>query len=83
MGRAEENDIVVQGPLISRIHARIELARNKVLLFDQSTNGSFVVGNDGKELFIRRDSAPLEGQGMIGLGKLPDLDDAIRFQLED
>jgi hypothetical protein len=83
MGRADENDVVVHGPLISRIHARIEIARNKVLLVDQSTNGSFVVGQDGKEHFIRRDSVALDGQGMIGLGKLPDLEDAVRYQLED
>ncbi|NJD30311.1 MAG: adenylate/guanylate cyclase domain-containing protein [Gammaproteobacteria bacterium] len=85
MGRAEENDIVVQGGLISRIHARIEIARNKVLLVDQSTNGTFVTSRDGKEAFVRRDSVSLEGTGMIGLGKLPDANapDVIRYQLEE
>jgi len=83
MGRADENDIVVQGPLISRIHARVEIARNKILLVDQSTNGTFVVTQDGKESFIRRDSLALSGQGTIGLGKLPDETDAIRYQLEE
>jgi len=85
MGRAEENDIVVQGGLISRIHARIEIARNKLLLVDQSTNGTFVTSQDGKEAFVRRDSLALQGKGMIGLGKLPEANapDAIRYQLED
>ena len=85
MGRAEENDVVVQGPLISRIHARIEIARNKVMLVDQSTNGTFVVCQDGKESFIRRDSHVLAGQGSIGLGKLPNAEapDAIKYQVED
>lgn len=85
MGRAEENDIVVQGGLISRIHARIEIARNKVLLVDQSTNGTFVTSYDGKEAFVRRDSVTLQGKGLIGLGKLPDgnAPDAIRYQLEE
>jgi pSer/pThr/pTyr-binding forkhead associated (FHA) protein len=85
MGRAEENDIILHGSLISRIHARIEIARNKVLLVDQSTNGTFVVTHDGKESFIRRDTLALAGQGMIGLGKLPDSSapDAIRYQIED
>jgi hypothetical protein len=85
MGRADENDIVVQGGLISRIHARIEIARNKLLLVDQSTNGTFVTSQDGKEAFVRRDSVALQGQGMIGLGKLPEANasDAIRYQLED
>jgi class 3 adenylate cyclase len=83
MGRADENDVVVQGPLISRIHARIEMARNKVMLVDQSTNGTFVVTEDGKESFVRRDSLALTGQGSIGLGKLPDAADAIHFQVEE
>ena len=85
MGRADENDIVVQGSLISRIHARIEIARNKLLLVDQSTNGTFVTSQDGKEAFVRRDSLALQGKGMIGLGKLPEANapDAIRYQLED
>ncbi|MCK7583513.1 MAG: FHA domain-containing protein [Chromatiales bacterium] len=30
LGRAEENDVVVKGSLISRIHARVEMARSKV-----------------------------------------------------
>jgi class 3 adenylate cyclase len=85
IGRAEENDIVVQGGLISRIHARVEIARNKVLLVDQSTNGTFVTSQEGKEAFVRRDSVALGGKGMIGLGRLPDANaaDTIRYQLED
>src|SRR6185437_9024560 len=42
IGRAEDNDLVVKGNLISRLHARIELSRNKLVLIDQSTNGTFV-----------------------------------------
>lgn len=85
IGRAEENDIVVQGGLISRIHARVEIARNKVLLVDQSTNGTFVTSPEGKEVFVRRDSVALAGKGMIGLGHLPDANaaDTIRYQLEE
>jgi class 3 adenylate cyclase len=85
LGRAEENDIVVQGGLISRIHARVEIARNKVLLVDQSTNGTFVTSPEGKEAFVRRDSVALSGKGMIGLGRLPEANaaDTIRYQLED
>ena len=85
MGRAEDNDIVVKGTLISRIHARVELARNKVLLVDQSTNGSFVTTQEGKEAFVRRDSVALQGSGLIGLGRLPDPDapDSILYRLED
>jgi class 3 adenylate cyclase len=85
MGRGDENDVVLRGPLISRIHARIEIARSKILLVDQSTNGTFVVAADGTESFVRRDSLALSGQGTIGLGKLPDAaaPDAIGFQVDD
>ncbi len=85
MGRAEENDIVVKGNLISRLHARIELARNKFMLIDQSTNGTFVTSEEGKEAFVRRDSVALQGKGLIGLGRLPEAAalDAIRYQIED
>jgi class 3 adenylate cyclase len=85
IGRADENDIVVKGGLISRIHARVEIARNKALLVDQSTNGSFVTSLDGKEAFVRRDSVALQGSGLIGLGKLPEPNspDAILYRLED
>ena len=85
IGRAEENDIVVQGGLISRIHARVEIARSKVLLVDESTNGTYVVAEDGSESFVRRDSMTLTGSGTIGLGKLPapNAPDTIRYTLED
>jgi adenylate cyclase len=85
MGRAEENDIVIKGTLISRLHAKIEVTRDKFLLVDQSTNGTFVTNQEGRESFVRRDSVPLQGRGLIGLGKLPEANapDAIRYQLED
>ena len=85
LGRAEDNDIVVKGNLISRIHARVELGRNKVLLVDQSTNGSFVTTQDGKEAFVRRDSVALQGSGAIGLGHLPEPNapESILYRLED
>jgi len=72
MGRAEENDLVIKGTLISRLHARVEISRNKFMLIDQSTNGTFVLGKDGEEAFVRRDSMQIRGEGLIGLGKAPD-----------
>lgn len=85
IGRAEENDIVIKGNLISRLHARIELNRNKFLLIDQSTNGTFVTTRDGEEAFVRRDSVQLKGEGMIGLGRTPDSGSAqtVRFVCEE
>jgi class 3 adenylate cyclase len=85
MGRAEENDLVVKGTLISRLHARVELSRNKFILIDQSTNGTFVIGKDGEEAFVRRDSMQLRGEGLIGLGKAPDSNSSqvIRYACEE
>jgi adenylate cyclase len=84
IGRAEDNDLVVKGNLISRLHARIELSRNKLVLIDQSTNGTFVQTLGGEESFVRRDSLQLKGEGLIGLGRLPESDSAqtIRFACE-
>jgi hypothetical protein len=59
--------------------------RNRFVLVDQSTNGTFVTTEQGRESFARRDSVTLEGRGMIGLGRLaePTAQDAIVYQLED
>jgi class 3 adenylate cyclase len=85
IGRAEDNDVVVKGNLISRLHARIEISRNKFVLIDQSTNGTFVQTAEGEESFVRRDSLQIKGTGMIGLGRLPDDESpqTIRFVCEN
>lgn len=70
LGRAEDNDVVVKGNLISRLHARIEASRDKFTLIDESTNGTFVQTNSGEEIFVRRDSTQLTGEGVIGLGRV-------------
>jgi len=85
IGRAEDNDVVVKGSLISRLHARVEINRSKFVLIDQSTNGTFVQSADGEESFVRRDSLQIKGQGMIGLGRLPEQGSpqTIRFTCEE
>ena len=85
IGRAEDNDLVIKGNLISRLHARIECTRNKFVLIDQSTNGTFVLSQSGEESFVRRDSVQLKGEGMIGFGKTPDANSPqhLRFVCEE
>jgi len=85
IGRADESDLIVRGNLISRLHARIEFNRNRFLLTDQSTNGTFVQIVGQEEAFVRRDSMPIKGEGMIGLGRVPDVDSpqTIRFVCEE
>ena len=70
IGRADDNDLVIKGNLISRIHARIEQRRGRFILVDQSTNGTFLHNVQGEETFVRRDSIELVGEGILGLGKV-------------
>jgi adenylate cyclase len=69
LGRADDNDLVVKGNLISRIHAKIEMRRGKFVLVDQSTNGTFIQNVRGQEIFVRRDTTELGEEGTIGLGR--------------
>lgn len=85
LGRAEDNDLVVKGNLISRLHARVEASRDKFTLFDESTNGTFVQTDTGEEIFVRRDSTQLTGEGVIGLGRVaqPGTALAVHYVVED
>lgn len=85
IGRSEDNSLVIKGNLISRLHCRVEMSRDRFLLVDQSTNGTFVITRQGEELFVRRDSIPLVGEGVIGLGRVvqPGSAQAIHFIQED
>ena len=85
LGRAEENDLVVKGNLISRLHARVEASRDKFTLYDESTNGTFVRTDVGEEIFVRRDSIQLTGEGVIGLGRAaqPGTALAVHYVVED
>ena len=74
LGRGDDNDLVVKGNLISRIHAKIEKRRGKFMLVDQSTNGTFLENANGDETFVRRDSIELKGEGIIGLGRVAKAD---------
>jgi pSer/pThr/pTyr-binding forkhead associated (FHA) protein len=69
LGRADDNDVVIKGKLISRVHARIECSKNHFTLIDESTNGTFVQREDGEEFYVRRDKHELSDSGTIGLGK--------------
>ncbi|MBP6514470.1 MAG: FHA domain-containing protein [Steroidobacteraceae bacterium] len=85
IGRGDDNDLVVRGTLVSRVHARIEAAKSRFMLIDQSTNGSFVVNDHGEEAFVRRDAVALKGKGTIGFGHVPEGDSyhTIEFSCED
>ncbi len=69
MGRGVANHLIVDDPLVSRMHARIELRRHRFMLIDESTNGTFLKIQNQEPIFLRRDSAQLKGKGLIGLGQ--------------
>lgn len=69
LGRGSQCDLMVPANLASRMHARIEYRRGKFVLIDQSTNGTYVRTQDGREVFLRREELPLTGAGVISLGE--------------
>jgi adenylate cyclase len=72
MGRGERNNLVSQDPMASRHHARVEWRLGgDFYLVDQSTNGTFVIGEDGTRRFLQRDEMQLKGSGLIGPGREP------------
>lgn len=68
LGRSPECDLVVNADLASRMHAKISVKRGKFVLADQSTNGTFVLTDDGQESYLRREELVLNGSGTISLG---------------
>ncbi len=72
LGRGPENDLVVDRQEVSRRHASISLRRGKMVLQDQSVNGTWLVPDDGSCLHLLREEAPLHGSGRLYLGMSPE-----------
>jgi len=71
---------------VSTKHAEFRESGGAWSVTDQdSTNGTFVLGKDGEEAFVRRDSMQIRGEGLIGLGKAPDSNSSqvIRYACEE
>jgi class 3 adenylate cyclase len=81
MGRANDNDIVLVTPLISRLHARLDFRRGRFELTDLSSNGTFVKPDSGDTKLLRRDHCELVGSGRLGLGEAvgPESINVIRY----
>lgn len=85
LGRQSHNDIVVSSKLVSRSHARIELRRDKFILIDQSTNGTYVFVEEKREPYcLKRNETELKGSGFLCLGKNtgPDSPEAIQYRIK-
>lgn len=84
MGRQEHNDLEVIDTRVSRSHARIEYRKGQFILIDHSTNGTFVQFSGKQGINLKRGEIPLEGSGIITLGRkvTPDSPKAIHFSLK-
>jgi class 3 adenylate cyclase len=69
IGRDRSNDVVVDSPRASRVHARIYARERNFVIVDQSSNGTFVlIDGADTEVMLRREEALLGERGWIGLG---------------
>jgi len=68
LGRDAGCQIVLADRKASRVHARIERRRDKFVLVDQSSNGTFVTFAGEAEITLRREEVMLRGQGRIAFG---------------
>jgi len=68
IGRDETTTIVTQNRSASRMHAKIERRRDKFILVDLSSNGTYVAINGESEIQLRREEMVLRESGTISLG---------------
>lgn len=68
LGRDKQVDVVVADPLASRQHARIERRGDKIVLVEQSTNGTWLTFAGESERQLRREEVVLERSGRISFG---------------
>lgn len=68
LGRDAQNDVVIADRLASRLHARIERRRDRFVLVDHSSNGTFLAQNGEPEIPLRREEIVLRGRGRISFG---------------
>ncbi len=68
LGRDPQNDVVIADQMASRLHARIERRRDKFVLVDQSSNGTYVTIEGEREIHVRREEIILHGRGQICFG---------------
>jgi class 3 adenylate cyclase len=67
-GRDPNADLTTRDSRASRSHGRIELRRDKYVLIDESTNGTYVKFQGEPEFVLRREEVILRGRGRIALG---------------
>jgi class 3 adenylate cyclase len=68
LGRDAACELVIVDRRASRQHARIEKRRDKFLIVDESSNGTFVTLAGEAEIYLRREELVLRKSGRIGVG---------------
>jgi len=68
LGRDQQNDVVIADKMASRMHARIERRRDKFVLVDQSSNGTYVRIDGEPEIQLRREEMILRNRGRVCFG---------------
>ncbi len=84
LGRDATCDLVIADRKASREHARIERRRDKFVLIDVSSNGTFVIFRGELEMVLKREEVVLHGHGSISFGHPYGADPAevVAFEVE-
>ena len=82
LGRDAASGIVIADKRASRSHARIERRRDKFVLIDQSTNGTYVTFDGEAEFALKREEVILRGHGHACFGHaFEDGSEIVEFQV--
>lgn len=68
IGRADHADIRIVDPSISRQHGRISFESGRAYFTDMSTNGSQIIGANGKAVLAKKQTVELGASGQIIIG---------------
>ena len=81
LGRDAKNDVVVSDRMASRMHARIERRRDKFVMIDQSSNGTYITVDGEPEIHLKREEIILRGRGRAVFGHAwqNELDEVLTF----
>lgn len=82
LGRDSHADIVTKDSRASRTHGRIERRRDKFVLVDQSTNGTYVTFDGETEFALKREEVILRGRGSISFGHTSGMEGVERLEFE-
>jgi adenylate cyclase len=78
LGRDAGATLITRDSRASRSHGRIERRRDKYVLVDESTNGTYLKFHGEPEVVLRREEAILRGRGHIAFGhSVDDQDDEL------